>query len=436
MAGVTILCVDDERIILNALKEQLRRGVEGVTIETAETGQEGLEVFRELRREGVSVPLVISDQLMPGMRGEELLAAIHEIDPETLNVLLTGQATADAVGAAVNKARLYRYIGKPWTEGDLVTTTREALRAWHQARDIKQKEAELREAHESSVRFVPREFLGLLGRERLVDVQFGDHVRQEMNVLFSDMRDYTTLVEGRSTDEAFRIVNEHITMLDQAIRERGGFIGNIEGDAVLALFAGTADDAVRAGIEAFDRLRAVNETRGGGGDPRVRMGVAVNTGELLLGTIGGKERLQCDVIGDAVNVCARIESLSKLYETSMLISHLTRQRLSGAFELREVDLVRVKGMRAPVTLYEVLDALDDDGRRAKRVGAPTFADALMSFRAGHIDEAAARFEQVLAANPDDGAARLYVRRCARLAREGLGESFDGVTNMRSKDGEA
>jgi class 3 adenylate cyclase/CheY-like chemotaxis protein len=433
---LTILCVDDERIILSGLKEQLRRGLEGVTIETAETGDEGLEVFRELRAEGTHVPLVISDQLMPGMRGEELLAAVHAIDPDTLNVLLTGQATADAVGAAVNKARLYRYIGKPWTEHDLVTTSREALRAWAQARAIKVKERELVAAHESSVRFVPREFLGLLGRERLVDVRFGDHVEREMSILFTDMRDYTSLVEGRTTSEAFRMVNEHMTMLDDALREHGGFIGNIEGDAVLALFAGSADAAVRAGIHAFGKLREQNLRRASTGDPRVAMGVAVNSGPLLLGTIGGKDRLQCDVIGDPVNVCARIESLTKLYDTSMLVSHTTVERLRERPSLREVDRVRVKGKRTPITLYEVLDALEDDGAKAKRATASSFAEAIESFRAGRFEAALGLFDRVLGEDPRDGAALLYQRRCQRFLREGSPEGFDGTTNLRSKDGEA
>ncbi len=432
MSDLTILCVDDERIILNGLKEQLRRNLEGVTVETAETAEEGLEVFKELRAEGTLVPLVISDQLMPGMRGEELLAAIHAIDPETLNVLLTGQATADAVGAAVNRARLYRYIGKPWVESDLVMTTREAIKAWTQARAIKQKEHELHAAHESSLRFVPREFLGLLGRERLVDVNYGDHLEREMNVLFSDLRDYTGLVEGKTTTEAFRLVNEHITLVDAMVREHGGFVCNIEGDAVLALFPGDADDAVCAGVEAHRRLLALNRQRAAAGENAIRMGVAANTGVLLLGTIGGEERLQIDVIGDAVNVCARLESLTKLYSTAMLVSGITRERLTDPFTLRELDTVRVKGKQAPVTLYEVLDALSDDERRAKQETSTEFAAGLRHFRAAEFDRALGAFEHVLAENPRDAAARLHIDRCTRMANDGVPDRFEGITSLQHK----
>lgn len=122
-----ILCVDDESIVLSSLKEQLSAIVQGVRVEIAESGEEGLEVFAELIEEGRQVPVVVSDQMMPGMRGEEFLESIYLLSPDTLNVLLTGQATVDAVGTAVNRANLYRYIGKPWDEPDLQVTIREAL---------------------------------------------------------------------------------------------------------------------------------------------------------------------------------------------------------------------------------------------------------------------------------------------------------------------
>lgn len=204
---------------------------------------------------------------------------------------------------------------------------------------------------------------------------------------------------------------------------------------MLALFAGEADAAVRAGIAAHQRLRSLNDRRAKAGIATVGMGLAINTGDLLLGTIGGKERLQCDVIGDAVNVCARIESLTKLYDTSMLVSHLTKERLRASPALREVDCVRVKGKRAPVTLYEVLDALGEADRAARQGTAALFAEGVRQFRAGRFAESAGFFRQVREADGRDGAAVLYLQRCARFARGGA-EPFDGVTNLRHKDGEA
>ena len=110
-----ILCVDDEKIILSSLKEQLKRHFGSLYhIETVESGEEALEVVGEFAERNVELPIVVADQIMPGMKGDELLRAIHLRLPKTLKIMLTGQANADAVGNAVNHARLYRYIAKPW----------------------------------------------------------------------------------------------------------------------------------------------------------------------------------------------------------------------------------------------------------------------------------------------------------------------------------
>jgi len=127
----TVLCVDDEKLVLDALKEQLRRAIGGeVRVESAECAEEALEVLAELIADGVDVPVIVSDHLMPGLRGADLLIRIHAAHPRVVKVLLTGQADADAVGRAVNRAGLYRYIAKPWAEDDLVLTVREAVRRY------------------------------------------------------------------------------------------------------------------------------------------------------------------------------------------------------------------------------------------------------------------------------------------------------------------
>ena len=149
MNKAVILCVDDEKMILVSLKEQLKRRFgEHYNIETVESGEEALELLEELQEERVELPLVIADQLMPGMKGDELLIRIHQQHPETLNILLTGQAGADAVGNAVNKAKLYRYIAKPWEETDLNLTVNEALRSYFQDKKLEEQNAELQKLNQ------------------------------------------------------------------------------------------------------------------------------------------------------------------------------------------------------------------------------------------------------------------------------------------------
>jgi signal transduction histidine kinase len=144
-----IICVDDEPSVLDSLKEQLKRQCPGCVIETAESGEEALEILRELQADNWQVALVISDQIMPGMKGDELLTAIHQQNPTVLKILLTGEASPDAVYRAVNQANLYRYIAKPWEEADLNLTVTEALRRYQQDIQLASQNEELRSINAS-----------------------------------------------------------------------------------------------------------------------------------------------------------------------------------------------------------------------------------------------------------------------------------------------
>ena len=150
MTNLVILCVDDETTILESLKEQLRRNLEdGYEIETAESGEEALEIIAEFEEESMEVALVISDQIMPRMKGDQLLIDVHAQHPEILTVMLTGQANAQAVGNVVNQANLYRYIAKPWEETDLILTVKEALRSYRQDQELAEQNKKLKQLNTS-----------------------------------------------------------------------------------------------------------------------------------------------------------------------------------------------------------------------------------------------------------------------------------------------
>ncbi|WP_224410249.1 response regulator [Oscillatoria salina] len=141
-----IVCVDDERVVLISLRDQLNQHLGNeYEIELAESGEEAREIFSELAAEGVEIPLIISDQLMPQMKGDELLIEIHQHYPKTLKIMLTGQASAEAVGNAVNYANLYRYIAKPWDKTDLNLTVTEALRRYFQDKQLAEQNQALQE---------------------------------------------------------------------------------------------------------------------------------------------------------------------------------------------------------------------------------------------------------------------------------------------------
>ncbi len=144
MSKPCILCVDDEKIVLDSLRTQLKRKLgDEFQIEIAESGEEALEIIHEfLESEGV-MPLIISDQIMPGMKGDEFLAKAYAIMPKTVKVLLTGQASVEAVGNAVNNAKLYRYISKPWEETDLLLTIEAALESYTREKVIEAQNEQL-----------------------------------------------------------------------------------------------------------------------------------------------------------------------------------------------------------------------------------------------------------------------------------------------------
>lgn len=145
MNNLAILCVDDEPVILDSFTQQLKRQLgKDYEIEAAQSGEEALEIIEELTAEGLEIVLVISDQIMPGMKGDELLIAIHDRYPRILKIMLTGQADVQAVGNAVNAANLYRYIAKPWDETDLILTVKEALRSYIQDRQLAAQNDELK----------------------------------------------------------------------------------------------------------------------------------------------------------------------------------------------------------------------------------------------------------------------------------------------------
>lgn len=139
-----ILCVDDERMVLTSLKAQLKRGLgPEYIIETAESGEEALELIDEIQTEGADLPLVISDQIMPGCKGDDLLIIIQKRMPRSLSIMLTGHATAEAIGRALNYGRLYRYMAKPWEEVDLILTVSEAIRSYYLTQTIEEQQVEL-----------------------------------------------------------------------------------------------------------------------------------------------------------------------------------------------------------------------------------------------------------------------------------------------------
>lgn len=570
MSKPVILCVDDEPMILETLKRLLRRSFgTKYQVELAGSGEEAIASAQKLLESGKELAVVISDYQMPKLRGDEVLKTIHNLSPNTLNIMLTGQADVEGIFNAIKYAKLYRYISKPWENEDLTLTVTEAINSFYQQKQLadqnrqlqemnralelltqdqgelieslgraerkyrsifenalegifqisiegkflsanptlagiygydspgdlmtsitdvkkqlyispnrwdelleilrdrgevsrfesqvyhrdghriwisesarvvydekgnilyyqgfvediterKRAEAELErftselfELNQSFFRFVPHQFLQYIGKDSIIDVQLGDNVAREMSVLFADIRDFTSLSEQMTPEDNFKFINAYLSHVEPAIAEYRGFIDKYIGDEIMALFSHSADDAVRAGIRVLQLLAEYNKTRQRPDRPPIEVGIGINTGQLMLGTVGGKSRMDGTVIGDAVNLASRLEGLTKNYGVSLLISHYTFVRLERLHEygIRLIDRVQVKGKLKMVSVFEVFDADPPKVRRGKQATKTLFERALLHYYLGDIRDAIALFDACLRQNPQDKVARIYRRRC-------------------------
>ena len=704
MTKQVIICVDDETTILRSLKAELKEAIgNDYLIEVAEGGEDALELLNELLEDGYEVPLIISDYIMPEMKGDELLRQVHLISPKTLKIMLTGQASIEAVGNAVNYAKLYRYMAKPWQAEDFKLTVTKAIYSYVQDKKLAEQNAQLQQmnqkleelnraqaaliaqlhekenrltqfleampvgvfvadangkpyyvnsrAHqllgkgtvanttseqlmevyqlylagsdrfypneddilhralngesaaaddieirqgdkitpieawgtpiydekgkliyaiaafqdisdrkqarealqkaerkyrsifenalegifqstpdgryisanaalaqiygydspqelmatlthlehqlyvqshrrtefvsllqqygevskfESQVyrqdgsiiwisenaraiydangvllyyqgfvedisdrkkaeaererfteklfqlnqafsRFVPREFLQFLDKQSIVDVQLGEAVQKEMSVLFSDIRDFTSFSERMTPEDNFKFINSYLSRMGPVISENQGFIDKYIGDAIMALFSGNADNAVKAAIAMLQKLADYNQHRAASGYASIQIGIGINTGSLMLGTVGGQSRMDTTVISDAVNLASRLESLTKNYGVSLLISQQTLVRLDNPTEysIRFIERTKVKGKSKAVAVFEVFDGDEPDMKQAKLATKAIFEEGLFLYYQQAFSAAAKRFADVLSINSKDRVAQIYLERCRK-----------------------
>ncbi len=265
---------------------------------------------------------------------------------------------------------------------------------------------------EIASRFVPNEFLALLGRNNLIDINLGDAKQQVMSVMFCDIRDFTRLSENMTPSENFMFISSYLFQMEPVISEHQGFIDKYIGDAIMALFSGSANDAVNAGIAMLKRLEIYNSYRENSGCQAIKIGIGINTGLLILGTVGTEKRMDGTVISDAVNLSARIETLTKDYSTPLLISHHTYATLIKPenYAIRIIDLVTVKGKEELVTVYEVFDADPEPIKAAKLFTLEQFNNAISAYNNREFDKARLLFDHCLTINPDDNVCQIYLNR--------------------------
>ncbi len=398
-----ILVVDDDRVNLQVMSNYLKKS--NYAIAQALNGKEALAIING----GFTPDLVLLDVVMPEMSGYELCQKIREKYPtdELPIIMLTGRRQIANLVEGLNLGA-NDYLTKPIAKNELLARISTQLH--------------LSQINLAYSRFVPRQFLRLLKRESILDVQLGDQVQKEMSILFADIRDFTTLSEKMSLPENFRFINSYLSRMEPEIVANHGFIDKYIGDALMALFSGSAsssaDDAVKAGISMLETLKKYNQHRANSGYAPINIGIGINTGSLMLGTVGGKNRMDSTVISDAVNLASRLEGLTKEYTVPLLISHHTFWQLADAnkYCIRLIDRVQVKGKSEWVTVNEVFDADPPEIREGKLATLTTFMEAWLLYNQSNFTEAAMVFRDCLQRNPGDQVVEVYLQRCQRLIK--------------------
>jgi adenylate cyclase len=261
---------------------------------------------------------------------------------------------------------------------------------------------------------------------------------QKVSILFSDVRNFTTMSEALGARETVSMLNEYFERMVDVILHHKGVLDKFIGDAVMALFGvpfngeHDADDAVKAANAMFVALGELNVERRRDGKAPLDIGVGIATGVVVVGNIGSTKRMEYTAIGDSVNLASRLESATKFYGARILLSESTRAELANKTLLREIDLLRVQGKKEPVAIYESMDYLTEETFPNLAPAVERYAEGIRHYRAREFKDALACFRETLVLNPGDKPSRLYVERAEHFIASPPPPDWDGVWTMTSK----
>jgi two-component system sensor histidine kinase ChiS len=410
-----ILVVDDEPINLQVLDNHL--SLNNFEVTQAISGAEALGILEK----DPHYDLIILDIMMPKMSGYEVCRELRKIFlPNQLPVvMLTAKnRVTDLVEGFTSGAN--NYLIKPFSKDELITRINMHLN--------------LANINKSYGRFVPHDFLQLLGKESIIDARLGDQTQSEMTIMFSDIRSYTTLSEQMTPEGNFKFINAYLKRVGPVIQENNGFVNQYFGDGLMALFAQLPDDALDAAIGMQLEILKYNEARVQKGRTPIQAGIGIHLGKLMLGIIGDENRNDTGVLSDAVNTASRLEGLTKLFGANLLLLEKTLDNIKNPskYNFRFLGKLQVKGKANLVKVYECLDGYSPEIILLKKETLGDFDDGLSAYFEKDFPSAASYFKKVMEANPNDRTTKLYLDRVAYNLLKGVEEDWDGVERMERK----
>ena len=308
-------------------------------------------------------------------------------------------------------------------------------------REVREREEAMLVIHEVTKKFVPNEFISLLGKDTLTDLRLGDLAEKIVTVLFTDIRDFTSLSEKMTPQENFLFVSSFNERLGPVIRSHHGFINQYLGDSIMAIFPRHPVDALNAAIEMQKTVYELNLQRQAEGLPIIKAGIGMHTGSLIMGITGDEHRLDAATISDTVNTAARIESLTKYYKSPLLLSGETLQQILPAgklvsdqdkYSLRNLGEVQLKGKNKLLSIYECLNGCTEKDFQKKIKSAPLFNEAMNFYFNQEFENSIHVFEEILEADPEDFTSALFMENAFRYLKNGVPENWTGAEEMLTK----
>jgi len=262
--------------------------------------------------------------------------------------------------------------------------------------------------------------------------------KKTLTVFFSDVAGFTTISERLTPEELVAHLNEYLTAMSNIVLKYDGMIDKYEGDAIMAVFGAPVfyeDHALRACLVSLEMQQELAELRKKWkeeGKPELYVRIGLNTGSMVIGNMGALDRLDYTVMGDSVNLGARLEGANKQYGTCLMISEFTYEHVKDHVETRFLDSLRVKGKEQPVKVYEVLEKKENGLPENKKKAIELYNEGMSCYLSQKWDEGINNFRKALEIDPDDGPSKVYLERCKRYKESPPPKNWDGVYIMTTK----
>ncbi|MEO5348684.1 MAG: response regulator [Magnetococcus sp. YQC-3] len=465
-AMVRVLTVDDSRSVRSYVRQALEQDRECLfTVDEAGNGAEAVRFLSGSTPENWP-DVILLDRNMPVMSGDECIRILKASEQwQWIPVLfLTGQKEVQEIVQGLSDLKADSYLSKPFHVDELLARIKALLRikqaenqnrilnaqlakslveqqqAYQELKETKTKLLETRlttSMMRTFEKFVPKQFLQRIAKGGMDSIRVGWVESETITMLFSDIRSFTRLSEVMTPESLFVFLNEYLRHVVVQVKNNNGFVDKFMGDAVMALFDGDSrvqvTGAARAAVGMQNKLRNFNMERATRGLEAVDAGIGIHIGSVMLGTLGDEDRMDCTVVGDAVNLASRLEGLTKYYGCPIIISeNVVRLLDMKEFAVRELDQVVVKGRKGAIGVYELFENGSEPVHECKRKLAKLFDQGLLYYRWREWEKSAEIFKECLTIDPDDRPAKLYWERCEQVQREPPDMNWTGIFEIHQK----